>query len=426
MSKIFKVKGYLHFDTRKKDYWSYVNTIKDSKWIEKHAFYPFIHYEKEKIKFNGTELIKKPPRDIRYSSHIDRYIYEYYNYILSEKYNTFAKNNGINKVAIAYRNNLNKSNIDFSYEVFKFLNEQESAFILVSDFKSFFDSLNHKYLKEKLKQVLNVETLPIEYYKIFKNVTKYSYIEYTDILKMLNMTHKELINTKKEKIIDNPIDFRKFKNETVKRNNNNYGIVQGSAISATLANVYMIDIDKQINNLITTNNGIYKRYSDDIIIIIPNISKANQIYKEIMQLIIQIPNLNLSEDKTKCFVKNNNKINQIDLKTWKYCKYNTVINYLGFSYDGEKTKITEKAVSKYYRKMYSRIKTINRWSDIRKINIGRRKIYKQYSYLGKNKPSGNFLSYVDRSNLVYNNLGDFNSQVKHSWKYMSKKLKKIK
>ena len=69
--------------------------------MERHPFYPFIHYQEEKKKFNGTELVVKPPRDIRYSSHIDRYIYEYYNEILSNRYNNYAKSNGINKSSIA-------------------------------------------------------------------------------------------------------------------------------------------------------------------------------------------------------------------------------------------------------------------------------------------------------------------------------------
>ena len=85
--RIYKIKGYTHFDTRKVEYWKYVNNIRDPKWVERHAFYPFIHYQQEKKTFNGKKLIEKSPRDIRYSAHIDRYIYEYYNNKLSKKYN---------------------------------------------------------------------------------------------------------------------------------------------------------------------------------------------------------------------------------------------------------------------------------------------------------------------------------------------------
>ena len=91
--------------------------------------------------------------------------------------------------------------------------------------------------------------------------------------------------------------------------------------------------------------------------------------------------------------------------------------------------IGEKTVEKYYRKMYARIKTINRWTVKTGNNIGRKKLYKQYSYLGKRTKDikkGNFLTYVDRSKKEYGDLGRMEEQVKNSWKYMSKRLVKIK
>ena len=94
--QIYKIKGYTHFDSRKKDYWNYTKNFKDAKWIERHAFYPFIHYQEEKRKFDGKKIVEKPPRDIRYSSHIDRYIYEYYNDKLCKKYNKYTKSKGTN------------------------------------------------------------------------------------------------------------------------------------------------------------------------------------------------------------------------------------------------------------------------------------------------------------------------------------------
>ena len=161
--KVYKNKGYTHFDTRKPEYWKYINDIRNPEWIERHAFYPFIHYQEERNKFNGDEIVPKSPRDIRYSSHIDRYIYEYYNNILSKKYNKYAKQLGINQAVIAYRTNLNKNNIHFSSDVFKFLNKQENAFIIVSDFTNFFDSLNHQYLKDRLKEIIHYKMIIIKY-----------------------------------------------------------------------------------------------------------------------------------------------------------------------------------------------------------------------------------------------------------------------
>lgn len=426
--KIYKIKGYIHFDTRKPEYWKYINNIRNPEWVERHAFYPFIHYQEEKKKFDGNKLIEKTPRDIRYSAHIDRYIYEYYNDILSKKYNNYAKQMGFNQASIAYRTNLNKSNIHFSRDVFKYLNNKENAFIIVSDFSSFFDNLEHKYLKERLKEVLEVDTLSKDFYRVFKSVTSYSYIEYSDILQDLGLTHKILTKLRKERLFDIQ-EFRKFKKEKIHTNKNDYGMVQGSAISAVMSNIYMIKFDKLINDLITSNNGIYRRYSDDIIIIIPSLSQGMEIYSKVMQIKDSIPRLELSSDKTKCFIKNRDNISSVDLKTKKVIKDKTTIDYLGFSYNGKCVKIREKTVSKYYRKMYSRIKTINKWTVKTGNNIGRKKLYKQYSYLGKktkNVKKGNFLTYVDRSQKEYGELGKMDEQVKNSWKNMSKRLVKIK
>ena len=63
------------------------------------------------------------------------------------------------------------------------------------------------------------------------------------------------------------------------------GIPQGSPISGTLANIYMLEIDKIIAEYIDNLNGYYIRYSDDFIIIIPNVNKEfNLIYDYLKQI----------------------------------------------------------------------------------------------------------------------------------------------
>lgn len=47
----------------------------------------------------------------------------------------------------------------------------------------------------------------------------------------------------------------------------NFGIPQGASISSTLANLYLINFDKKINDFISSKNGIYRRYSDDMIVV---------------------------------------------------------------------------------------------------------------------------------------------------------------
>ena len=267
----FKNKRYTHLDV-KKNYLKYENLIKKPKWIASHGFYPFIHY---KIKFNkyiydeDINNKKKDPkgRNIFYSSHVDGYIYQYYGQLVNEYYDKKSIELGINKVATAYRNNLRgKCNIHFAKEVFEFICKCNNAFIYVSDFKGFFDNLDHNYLKEKLEYVLNVSKLPIDQYVIYKNITKYTYIELSDI-KSVKDKNDNKVNAKAKYF--NTQEFRSFKKNNLKKNKEEYGIPQGASISSVYSNIYMIDFDKKVNDYVTSNKGLYRRYCDDLIIIIP-------------------------------------------------------------------------------------------------------------------------------------------------------------
>lgn len=79
---------------------------------------------------------------------MDRCIFQYYSFLLNEKYNSRVSRDGIDYVAVAYRNNLEHSNIEFSKSVFDFIREFESCYIMVGDFTSFFDNLDYVYLKK--------------------------------------------------------------------------------------------------------------------------------------------------------------------------------------------------------------------------------------------------------------------------------------
>jgi hypothetical protein len=89
---IYKKKLYTHFDRRK-------NVNESSKWIESpdniihHGFMPFIHFQKENVKYSAEEGRKAKYRDLMYCSHIDAYIYQLYAHELTQKYNEKVKKN---------------------------------------------------------------------------------------------------------------------------------------------------------------------------------------------------------------------------------------------------------------------------------------------------------------------------------------------
>lgn len=440
---ILKNKNYVHFDNRKKPTYNILNQISDREWVSKHAFYPFLHFQ---IKFNkyiynkkDKERIKKTKtRDIYYSAHIDRYIYQYYANELNDNYNIIAKERGINKVSLAYRNNLNgRCNIHFAKKVIDFISKQKKAFIYVEDFSGFFDNLCHVYLKEKICETLKVDKLPKEHYAIFKSITNFSYIEKEDILKYKGLKRKEL--NELDRIFDTGEEFRNFKkiNNHLKKHKDTEngrkkkGIPQGTPISAVYANIYMIDFDKKINDFVTSKKGIYSRYCDDIIIVIPleEGKDENKTYLNYIEKIDKIrrdtPNLEKNEEKTSTFIFKKGKIKGIG------DTHENHISYLGFYFDGKDLRIREKSLFKYYTRMYEKTRVSAKYSIKYGRKVFRKRLYKLYSHLGE-KPRkneyGNFLTYTKRADKVFgkDNLYEnkINSQTKRHWKKLQNSLNK--
>ncbi|MFR0019454.1 MAG: reverse transcriptase domain-containing protein [Paraclostridium sp.] len=444
-----KNKKYVHFDCKKNPKY-FEHRILNREWVSKHGFYPFIHYTINFDKYVYCEDEKNfrkkntKTRHIYYSSHIDRYIYQFYGEELNNKYNELAREYGINKASIAYRNIFKgKCNIHFAKEVIDFISCQENAFIYVADFTNFFDELNHRYLKEKLCNVLRCERLPKEHYAIYKNITNFTYVEKEDILKYKDVDKKEFNRLKQ--IFDTSQEFQIFK-KSKDLHNEKYlkkhkdsengkkkiGIPQGSSISAVYSNIYMLDFDKYINDYVTSNKGMYRRYCDDIIIVIPLQDKNTDYIKhidKIESIKLKTPNLNIHDDKTSKFIFSEGKIKNIKNTSKNY------LDYLGFYYDGKVVKIREKSLFKYYSRMYQKVDIVSKYSVEYGRKVFRRRLYKLYSHLGarpKNnnkgkREYGNFLTYSYKSYDIFGENNNYQNnirlQVANHWTNMHRKLK---
>ena len=407
IEKSNSIKKYAHFDRRVsiKTVW---NEIKEPQNIITHAFLPFIHSPLIFHKYSKNKGRKDKTRQLYYSSHYDRCIYQYYSYLLNERYNAKATEMDINHTSIAYRTNLHKSNIHFAKEAFDFIKMQQSCFIIVGDFKDFFDSLDHLYLKSQLCSLLSTEKLPEDYYKVFRSITKYSYVDFSKILDYYGMsdtlTSRKKLN-RKEVIL--PVQTLR-EMDIINCNKNEFGIPQGSAISSVLSNIYMLEFDRNVNEYIKKHNGKYLRYSDDTIFILPVTSEneIKKIHSEIKNLIGKIPNLTLQTEKTKLYYYDSGKLVNKDSLIDGRANDKDVIDYLGFSFDGRNVFLRDKTVSKYYYRMYKKADTIVKRKGISpKGNIiSNKKLYKTYSLKGANGngvSEGNFLSYVKRCKKVF-------------------------
>lgn len=403
-------KAYANFDLR-------TNVVKARKYItnpdkiKHHGFYPFIKYVMEYDRFHkvdGELRVDTKKRPICYSAHIDRCIYQYYSALLNEKYNLRLKRDGIDKVPVAYRTDLHCNNIDIFKQIVDFINEHPSCYVMIGDFTKFFERIDHQYLKKQLCNLLEVKRLKPDYYAVFKSITQYSTWKLDDILKLNNLKdtreNRRKLNSKSRVL---PVSVFKANRNHIKHNDSGKGIPEGSAISACLANIYMLEIDKRINDFVKEYDGFYRRYSDDFIIILPTKNKAFDHMKQIIELFNDYHDeglLKLQPNKTQVFrldgQGNLDNIGHLFKPRLNELKRN--INFLGFSFDGKHVRLRGKTISKYnYRRRHKAIGIAKNYNKAKGFK-GSDKLYMLYSERGENG-KGNFLTYVHRVNKEFPN-----------------------
>ena len=402
-------KPYAHFDLRVSlSMPSIRKYVMDRTKIVTHSFYPFIHFEKKNSRY-GKKGPKKP-RELYYCSHLDRCVYQRYAFLLNCQYNIWACENNIDDVAIAYRDSLGKNNIDFAKDAFDAIRSFPQCFILVGDFTNFFDNLEHQYLKKMMCEVLGVERLPQDYFSVFKNITRFSSWDWKDIVKAAGeniaergvrkkINSKETVLTKEQ--------FQKNKKD-IKKNISGVGVPQGSPISAVLSNIYMIKFDKDIKRYVTSKGGIYMRYSDDFIIVLPYERDAEIAdftsyifsYVESMKGLID-----LQKEKTSCYTYKDEVIYEGDQPS--------SINYLGFLFDGKNIRIRPRAITKYYYRMRRKANTIGRsnWTSSKGRRISAKELYSIYS---RNDEKQTFIDYARKAKGILKlNDQEANALIKH-------------
>ncbi|WP_051541842.1 hypothetical protein [Clostridium lundense] len=131
----------------------------------------------------------------------------------------------------------------------------------------------------------------------------------------------------------------------------------------------MLEDDKKIMDIVNVWNGLYMRYSDDIIIILPKVTNDFFIeqFKAINNILKSIPGLKLQGEKTQIYKYFKTELASCnELVMEKVPNGQNRINYLGFTFDGKKITIRDKTITKYYYHMYRKLKTIIKHKGITK------------------------------------------------------------
>lgn len=458
----FKIKWYLHFSDRIEysDIGWITKYIQDKSRVAKHKFYPFIRRttsqrrfrrckdgESSKDRSNRRCKVKKRP--ISYANHLDRCIYSYYASLLVRSYETYlAKNKDLSNAVLAYRSKLysdkNLSNAVFAKDVFDIIrNYPESNFrVLAMDVSSFFDELKHPNIKKSWKGLMGFfDGMPDDHYAVFKNITRYRYVDYHEVFKAFSNNHKKkkpsfLKDTKIDAFAISDVEFRtkivdagliRLPPGQNKKNKIPKGIPQGSPISPVLANIYMLSYDERMVELMQSHGGIYRRYSDDILLIYPE-CKHEEIYKNAIDWLRDSTiDLEISVPKNQMYIlsKYEQKLAIIKEENGQEV-YNSGIDYLGFSFNGEVVRIRSSSLSKYYRKMKRNVARSAFYASSaasRKVNrryIYTNQMYKKNTHIGagrrmkmkrgKLKPNGRYTMVLSK----VMNWGNFMSYGQHA------------
>lgn len=351
----FISKDYRHFDDKispkqrdkllSKGNISFLN----AEFVKKYRHFPFITFDIKFKKYNkmqehGKRIVMKT-RGISLASHHDALLFKLYSIMLNVRYEEYIQRMGIEEVPLAYRSN--HDNINGAKKVFDFIWRSEDVWIIKGDFHAFFDCLDHHVLLRQVKQVLcggENGRLTDDWMSIVRSITKYRTVSKDEINNINKHSKPNTPYVKSFKQLGKYIKSGKLQISGV----NKKGIPQGTAISAVLANVYMSAFDFEVQGLVAQYNGIYRRYSDDFVIVIPkstcSLNIIKSIKREVIQKSIDELCLTINDKKTKLLEFSKSRKHVYDVETNKIRNF----NYLGFEFTGATVVLRAKTLYKFH------------------------------------------------------------------------------
>lgn len=415
--------------------------ITDKEKIAVHNFSPLIYKTIRERRYKKTELTTGPQRahswlndkgeivisakdrPIHYPAHLDGAIYGYYAVeVLGALYeDTLKANQKLSDCVTAYRRESGKSNIHHAAEAFNQIRQRGDCVAIAMDIKGFFSSLDHRMLKKTWANLIGLPSLPPDHFNVFKSVTNFSYVD----LKSFRQAHggfdeyklrqhyrrgskgffakrDDLYRAIKEgrlRVKKNqwrgPKDDGVWSHNAKKLIRRPIGIPQGLALSSVLANLYMLPFDCELLAEVEKVGGVYRRYSDDLVIICEQkhmshlISTAEQKIKDLK--------LKISTDKTEiCAFSKTKDSRFLTAQTlahtapYKMSNKQGKFTYLGFSFDGRKVLIKDKNISRFYRRMKQAVRKRVRQANIERpeklddrLIVHKRRLTKRFCARGK-------------------------------------------
>ena len=393
----------------------------------------------------GRGQTRKKSRPIRYGARRDAYIFAHYRRKLAVCYEQRLAELGISDCPIAYRqipkpgSNGGKCNIDFAKDAFDEVDRQGDCVAVALDIKGYFENLSHRRIKGIWCDLLGVDELPPDHYAVFKNITRYRFVDQKAVYRRLGYLgpvqrgnfivegYTRPYSEMPKQICSND-DFRAKicgvggqYQSLVQRNELPHGVPQGAPISDLIANFYLMEFDAKLHEYAHKRGGVYMRYSDDILLIVPGgeqeASAATAFATD------EIKNhgdaLVIKEAKT-CVVRFERSGDTLSFEHLTGPQGRNGLEYLGFRYDGRKVYVRDSTMSRLYRKVTIAAKRDGTRHVIENPGVTPTALIGSFNYslfsqrfsrvkkgmLTDDYKSWTFYSYLKRSSLTFGKKGD--------------------
>ncbi|QWW69859.1 reverse transcriptase domain-containing protein [Rhizobium sp. WYJ-E13] len=374
------LKTYIHFD-RSISALKLAQIANNPSEVAANSFLPLLLFHEEWTKFRKDGVRKRKIRPIRFASRKDAAIFARYRAKLSRLYERELRRRDISDVPVAYRRlpkigGGNKSNIEIARDVFSFVRECGDCYVTVVDIKSYFESLDHQRIKGVWERLLGTP-LPKDHLSVFNAVTRYSVVDIDELFARLQMHGKghgkNRVEKRRRKIdtlringykqICTPKEFRNIvagnqsgKGSLIQKNGFDFGIPQGTPLSDLIANFYLIDFDEEMNSWAKAYGGLYRRYSDDIVVVLPKNGLADPMAaKQVLQNEIKKYGRQLKiQDKKVAVCEFRSGGGSLSFSHLYGKASKNGLEYLGFEFDGRTVKIKNSTLSNAWRKLKRR------------------------------------------------------------------------
>ena len=398
----FPVTPYMHFDGQM----SRANAEKlvtDKAQVARHAFLPLIAFTKVERKFrrspSGNVVLKPKRRKLVYPSNRDACVYAYYSHLLTEPYERLLVSLGLDEVVIGYRKV--GSNVELALSAFAGIKTQSHCVALAFDVSSFFDRISHSQLKKGWQDVLGCGRLPADHFAVFKALTSFSTVDRRACLRRLGHPPGARDRDLKRPPLCSMKTYRDWVRGDAGGVTNlvvpwvrDHRVPQGTPLSAMAANISMLDFDVTVNSHVQRLGGFYRRYSDDILVVVPVAHRMHVAQFLRRTLHAMAGGLRLNDGKTL----------EVEFVGGTLASLSKPLQYLGFMFNGEDILIRPSTLSRYWRRVHRTVRWALRQQakaaaeriDGRDV-VHRREVHARVTHLG----TDTFVSsYVKRSAKV--------------------------